>query len=102
MSDQTAPAPDHLFGTDDDRKARNEQKAAEAGLEPCTHCGRGVAVGKGWVTVVIDGGAQVAHPDSPEAQDEADPGFMGAWVLGSTCAKGIPAAARKQWTGWDA
>ena len=76
-------------------------RAREAGLEPCTHCGRGVKPGAGWVTVVLHGGSTVAHPDSPEAQDTSDSGFMGAWVLGSTCAKGIPAAARARWNGWD-
>lgn len=97
----TAPAPAHLFGVDDRRKYANEARAAAAGLESCTHCGRGVRPGAGWVTVVVNGGATVAHPDSPEANDDTDPGFMGAWVLGSTCAKGIPATARARWNGWD-
>lgn len=98
----TADTPDHFWGYDDDRKARNEDRARAAGLEPCTHCGRGVKVSAGWVTVVIEGGGTVAHPDSREAQDTAADGYMGAWVLGSTCAKGIPAGARAPWTGWDA
>lgn len=94
----TATAPDSLFDLlDTDRWAANARRAATNGLEPCTHCGRGVKAGGGWVTVVVDGGATVAHPDSHEASREDDPGFMGAWVLGPSCAKGIPARARARW-----
>lgn len=95
----TYPMPADLFGLDDDQKYRNEARAQKAGLEPCTHCGRGVK--QGFVTVVVGGGASVKHPDTVTLEDEADPGFMGAWVLGSTCAKSIPIAARAPWTGWN-
>jgi hypothetical protein len=91
--------PRDLFGMDDDRKAKNERRALDAGLEPCTHCGRGVKPGKGFLTVVVGGGSHVVHPDTDV--DTRDGGYMGAWVLGSTCAKGIPAEARKVWEGWS-
>jgi hypothetical protein len=92
-TDTKIPTPDHFWGYDDDRKAHNEEKAQDVGLESCTHCGRGVQPGRGFLVVVIDGGASVVHPDSDA--DDADPGYMGAWLLGSTCAKGVPAAFRK-------
>lgn len=96
-----APMPTSLFNLDlnPDTRSRREERAQEQGLEPCTHCGRGVAVGSGWITVVIGGGDQVVHPDEPV--DETDGGYMGAWVLGPQCAKSIPVTARKKWEGWS-
>lgn len=101
MSRQVYPMPADLFGVDDERKDRNALRAAEAGLEPCTHCGRGVKPGKGFLTVVVGGGAGVVHPDSVTNEDERDPGYMGAWVLGSTCAKSVAPGALKRWEGWQ-
>lgn len=96
----TFPMPDDLFGMDDDAKYKRENRAREKGLEPCTHCGRGVAEGAGWITVVIGGGSKVIHPDHVTPEIEADGGYMGAWLLGSTCAKSIPVAFRARWDGW--
>jgi hypothetical protein len=95
------PAPDDLFAVDDDRKAPNERRAAEAGLEPCTHCGRGVKPGRGFMTVVVGGGSGVVHPDLVTEDDERDGGYMGAWVLGSTCARSVAPEALKRWDGWN-
>lgn len=92
-------APEDLFGYDDDRKDRNEAAAQRAGLEPCTHCGRGVKPGKGFLVEVVDGGGAIAAPGSNP--DMADPGYMGVWVLGSTCARKIPATHRQTWNGWS-
>lgn len=94
--------PIELFNLDLDHnlRAKREAKAAEQGFEPCTHCGRGVKPGAGWVTVVLGGGSTVAHPDSITPEDESDAGFMGTWVLGSTCAKIIPLSTRAKWNGW--
>src|SRR4051794_41092009 len=94
------PMPGDLFNMDDDRKDANERRAVEAGLEPCTHCGRGVKPGKGFLTVVVGGGSHVIHPDSVTPEIEADSGYMGAWVLGSTCAKSVHPEALKVWEGW--
>lgn len=100
---RTAPMPANLFNLDLDPnvRANREAKAEDQGLQPCTHCGRGVREGKGFVVVVIEGGSSVLHPDDVTRADETDSGFMGAWVLGSTCAKQIPADARKRWDGWS-
>lgn len=95
----TYPAPDHLFGYNEDKLSLNAERATREGLEPCTHCGRGVKPGSGWLVVVVDGGASVLRADvEPDLQDS---GYMGAWILGSTCAKQIPRDYRAQWTGWD-
>ena len=100
MTTRTAPAPDDLFGYDDDRKVANETKATEKGLEPCTHCGREVKPGSGFLVTIVDGGASVLHPDDYSEEVAGDPGFMGSWVLGSTCAKSVPAEFRVKWNGW--
>lgn len=92
-------APDHLFGVDEDRRESNAARAADRGLEPCTHCGRGVKEGAGWMVEVVDGGGSLAVPGTA---DTSDPGYMGCWVLGSTCAKGVPASHRVRWNGWSA
>jgi len=98
-----APMPADLFNLDLDpnTRAKREQRAADAGLETCTHCGRGVKPGKAVVVVVTGGGATVLHPDDETEADTLDNGYMGAWLLGSTCAKQIPAEIRQTWEGWN-
>ncbi|MDN5893926.1 MAG: hypothetical protein L0H93_07855 [Nocardioides sp.] len=98
MTTHLSPTPDGFFGVDDDRKARAETRARDAGLEPCTVCGRGVKPDSGWVVEVVDGGAHIAAPGQPVDRD--DSGYMGAWVLGSECAKRVPVAFRAKWSGW--
>lgn len=92
------PAPDSLF-TKQDTPAftKAENKAHRDGLEPCTHCGRGVAKGSGFMTVVMGGGSYVINPESVTPEMECDSGYMGAWILGSSCIRQIPAGARQPW-----
>jgi hypothetical protein len=100
---RTVPLPSGFFGgcTGDDkadeRYERNARKAATAGLEPCETCGRGVADGKGFAVVVTDGGASILHPEDDTEDAWNDSGYMGGYVVGSTCAKQIPAEFRITW-----
>lgn len=100
MSAATFPLPAGFFG-DASRASyvANETRAANAGLEPCITCGRGVAVGKGFVVTVVDGGANVLLPAAYTGEIALDPGFMGGYVVGSSCVKGIPAEFRSAWVG---
>jgi hypothetical protein len=73
--------------------------AQNKGLEPCTICGRGVAEGKGFLVMGINGGDFLAADqwEAWEADTNADhAGDMGYWILGSECGKKIPADYRKQ------
>lgn len=92
------PAPDALFGTDQERKDRNASAAERKGLEPCATCGKGVKPGNGWMVEVVDGGAMIAKPGQA---DESDSGYMGCWVLGPECGKHVPAGYRVKWNGWE-
>lgn len=68
-------------------------------LEPCTICGRGVAEGKGFLVMAINGGEFLATDqwEAWEADKNVDhAGDMGYWILGSECGKKIPADYRKQ------
>jgi len=93
------PAPPALFGIDEDRKAANEDRAYDKGLEPCATCGRGVRPGNGWTVEVIDGGNNIAHPGL--GADTSDPGYMGVWVLGPECGRHVPREFRTKWMGWE-
>lgn len=101
---RTVPLPRGFFGRDAGaeneqvRYERNERRAALQGLAPCETCGRGVAPGKGFVVVVGGGGSYALHPDDAAAE-ERDPGYMGAYVVGSTCATRVPAEFRTPWEG---
>lgn len=98
---KTIPAPEALFGTDLDRKDANEERANRAGLEPCATCGRGVR--EGWFVVVVDGGAALLHPDHwDDPAAEADPGYMGGWILGPECGKHVPGEYRRREQGHTA
>jgi hypothetical protein len=98
---RTFPIPNDFYGLDDEVKGKREARARDQGLESCTHCGRGVKEGKAFVVVIGGGGAHVVHTADWDRAEMTDTlGFMGAWLIGSTCAKGIPAAFKKRWEGW--
>ena len=99
LPETATPMPGDLFDLDSEARAKREQKTLDEGGEPCTHCGRRVVPGSAWVTVVVGGGSHCAHPDDPTI-DESDDGHMGAWVLGSTCARSVDEKSRKVWEGW--
>lgn len=95
------PLPEGMWSTDlavQERVEANRVRAEDKGLEPCEICGRGVAVGKGWVIEVADGGAAVVRPGTADVND---PGYMGSWVLGPECGKHVPAEFRTKYTGWE-
>jgi hypothetical protein len=48
---------------------------------PCAICGRGVKEPWAHIGVVIDGGSRWGD----ETSSEKDPGFMGAWPVGTDC-----------------
>ena len=50
----------------------------------CACCGRKLGARRVYVEV-IDGGARVAHPDSPP--DQHDPGYMGFFPVGTACGR---------------
>lgn len=60
----------------------------------CDKCGRGVNPDTGWAIEVVKGGAEICRP---RAGDETDSGYMGWWVLGSECAKQVPATHRARY-----
>lgn len=100
MTTTTIPLPSGFFGDTDTRSyVANETRAARAGLEPCITCGRGVAAGKGSIIIVTDGGGSILHPDADTPEARKDPGYMGGYVVGSSCVKSIPAAFRTVWEG---
>lgn len=97
---QTMPLPDTFFGdTSEQAYIKRENKAHSDGLEPCITCGRGVAANKGFIIVVADGGSTILHPDANTPEAQKDSGYMGGYVIGSSCVRGIPAAFRTVWTG---
>jgi hypothetical protein len=99
---RTVPLPSGFFGAYDEkaeaRHERNARKAAQDGLESCQTCGRGVAEGKGFEVIVVDGGASILHPEDYTDDIARDSGFMGGYIVGSTCAKQIPAEYRVTYT----
>ena len=73
--------------------------AIKKGLEPCTICGRGVAEGRGWGVLAVNGGDFLAVDqwDSWETDQTVDhAGDMGFWLLGPECGKRIPSEYRKE------
>lgn len=85
--------------SNDARRARNEERAEDQGLESCVCCGRGVKESSVQYVMCVDGSVEkVANPAQIETwQDDA--GFMGCFPVGPTCAKklhrlGVP----KGWT----
>lgn len=97
---QTMPTPDTFFGdTSTDAYVSRENKAHRDGLEPCITCGRGVAEGKGFLIVITDGGSTILHPAAVTPEVQRDPGYMGGYVIGSSCVRGIPAGFRTAWSG---
>lgn len=73
--------------------------AQNKGLEPCTICGRGVAEGKGFLVMAVNGGQflEAQQWDAWEADTTVNhAGDMGYWILGSECGKKIPANFRKE------
>lgn len=60
----------------------------------CDKCGRGVNPDTGWAIEVVEGGAEICRP---RAGDDTDSGYMGWWVLGSECAKKVPATHRARY-----
>jgi hypothetical protein len=86
-----------LWGNDlsRDRKYTNEGRASEQGYEPCMRCGRGIKPGGGFEVTVVDGGGALQRTDVEADPDDA--GFMGTFVIGSDCAKKVPAAFKSQY-----
>ncbi len=71
------------------------EKAANAGLEPCELCGRGVRVGQGFMVHATNGGNELADLT---VEYEPNAGDMGWWVLGPECGRKIPAKFKKKYT----
>jgi hypothetical protein len=78
-----------------DRYETQRSKALRDGLEPCRHCGRGIAKGKGWATYAcLTSLVHFAHPAT-------DPLTLteGVWEvisLGSECGKHLPSSHREK------
>ena len=93
------PTPDELFGYGEkyeQARARTEAR----GSEPCVSCGRPVKPGSGWLVEIVNGGHDIAHPGL--GPDTTDAGYMGAFVMGSDCARRVPVEFRTRWQGWGA
>lgn len=62
----------------------------------CVHCGRKVSESNGTWVEFVSGGGEVQVPFG--TADQNDPGYMGIWPVGATCAKklGIPTSALKE------
>ena len=59
----------------------------------CIVCGRMTKSGTTRITVELtDGGDHFVTPQ--DANPESNPGYMGAWVVGSECSKDIPSEYR--------
>jgi hypothetical protein len=80
---------------DVNRYDRQRSKALQDGLQPCGHCGRGIAQGKGWTTYAcLTSLIHFAHPST-------DPSLLpvGKWeviLLGSECGTHLPVAYRQK------
>jgi hypothetical protein len=63
-------------------------------LECCIVCGRQTTIERG-IAVVLGGGSDsLIDPRDIIEAEEADPGFMGVWLIGPECGKRIPVAYR--------
>jgi hypothetical protein len=107
---------DVLWEVDEDRKAKNQQRASRLHLPACEHCGNPVKAGTGWLLMVADGGSALVHAeDAAKAEElqtgehpEVDPphalahfraGWMGSYLVGPQCGRKFPAAFRTKDTG---
>lgn len=63
---------------------RKNEKKLKDGETPCAICGKAVVWPFKHSVVVVDGGSDWAESEA-EAQNEADPGYMGVWGIGPAC-----------------
>jgi hypothetical protein len=82
----------------------NAERTEAKGDDPCVCCGRAVKQGRGFFIWPVEGAAGLAPVKNWDAmgQDthgEWQGGNMGIAVLGSTCAKQVPAEYRSKYEG---
>ena len=76
------------FDQDSENYRKNEAKAYERNLQPCSICGRGISEKTGYLLMFVDGGEALAVSqwEAWEADTTVDrAGYMGCFLVGPEC-----------------
>ena len=84
----------HAIGSHPEWQGNSDLPRYDSCDDECRICGRPIVASMSWEIHEVDGGGWLAP--ASEQYDDDDEGDLGYWLIGSGCAKKVPAAYKQR------